>query len=190
MTVADLKAAIESDAQIPTGAQHLSHNDRNLSDPSQTLVQAGISDGDMLGLTVQAAQARGQKRAHPGGSSSGRGVGQGSSQQQQRIDHDPEIVRLQMLGDPQMLEAVRAQNPELAGAVEDAQRFKDILVREQRKALEAERAKEVHLAKLNADPFNIEAQREIEEMIRQAAVTENLQNAMEHTPEGMRFEAV
>jgi DNA damage-inducible protein 1 len=40
------------------------------------------------------------------------------------------------------------------------------------------------IADLNADPFDIDAQMRIAEMIREERVQENLQNAIEHNPEG------
>ncbi len=44
-----------------------------------------------------------------------------------------------------------------------------------------ERLREIET--LNADPFDVEAQRKIEEAIRQQAVMENMQYALEYAPE-------
>lgn len=52
-----------------------------------------------------------------------------------------------------------------------------------------ERHREVELARLreiealNADPYDVEAQRRIEEAIRQEAIMENLEHALEYSPE-------
>lgn len=71
----------------------------------------------------------------------------------------------------------------MANALEDPQRFAELFNasfdRDRRERLERQQA----IERLNEDPFDVEAQARIEEMIRQERVMENLQNAMEHNPE-------
>jgi len=79
---------------------------------------------------------------------------------------------------------VREQRPALAEAINDSNRFREVwtdMMREDERR-EGERMEQMRL--LNEDPFNIEAQRKIEEMIRQQSVQDNLQHAYEHNPEG------
>ncbi|EZF23932.1 hypothetical protein H112_03416 [Trichophyton rubrum D6] len=187
MTLADLKAVIQSDVQIPPQSQHLFHNNRPLTDDSKPLGQLGISEGDMLGMHIRVpTPASGPGQGNPSRAGAGAASQQGegdSSRGGQPTIPDPETIRLHMLGDPRVLAAVRQQNPQLASAVDDPRRFREIMMSHRRAEAQAEAAKEARIAMLNADPFNLDAQREIEEIIRQNAVTENLHTAMEHTPE-------
>ncbi|KAJ4324245.1 DNA damage-inducible protein 1 [Fusarium piperis] len=174
MTLATLRESIQAESTIPPTSQHLYHNGRLISDDAQTMEQHQIKDGDMLALHVR--DMRGST-----------GVPEQARRPQPRRrganEQDPELIRLQILGQPAVRAQLQRQHPELAAAVDNparfAQIFHDSQDREQRERMERQR----EIERLNDDPFNVENQRKIEEMIRQERVMENLQNAMEHNPE-------
>ncbi len=142
--------------------------------------QLSIGDGEMLALHVRDTVG-----------STGFPAGQRPSppvRQQQRGGRqpqpDPETIRLQFLGNPQMRNQVMNQRPELGEVIDDPVRFAQVWQRLQDEEAQAQNQRAREIAELNADPFDIDAQTRIAEMIREERVQENLQNAIEHNPEG------
>lgn len=68
-------------------------------------------------------------------------------------------------------------------AAGDPRRFAEILRTLRERQADAEAQKQREIALLNADPYDMDAQRRIEEAIRQEAVMENLNHALEYSPE-------
>lgn len=176
-TVGSLKGMVQAEAHIPTTSQHIYHNGQLLSDDNKALEQLQVVDGDMLALHVRDIIGN-------------TGVPQSGPAQQparrpaSRDDQDPEVIRLQLLGNPRMRQEVQRAQPELAAAVENPQRFAQLFRQMQDHERRERMMRQQHIADLNADPFDIDAQTRIAEMIREERVQENLQNAIEHNPEG------
>lgn len=177
MTVKDIKAIVEDEIKVTGSSQHYFYNNQPLADETKTLTELNISEGDMLALAIQDPQAAPQRRRP-----------QQADQNQQRAQRqrqgpDPEQFRLQLLADSRVMEEVRSQAPDIAEAAHDRERF-HAAWNERTRQMEASRMeKEEQIALLNADPFNMDAQAKIENMIRQERVQENMHKALEENPE-------
>ncbi|KAK7518410.1 uncharacterized protein IWZ02DRAFT_434761 [Phyllosticta citriasiana] len=95
-----------------------------------------------------------------------------------------ETLRLRILGDQNALTQIQQGNPQLAAAINDPNRWREEWMNARRDEQRQQREHQRQLELLNADPFDVEAQAKIEEIIRQERVIENLQHAYEHIPEG------
>ncbi|ODA76335.1 hypothetical protein RJ55_08181 [Drechmeria coniospora] len=186
MTISVLRESVHADANIPPSLQNIYHNGRLISDDSKTMEQLQIVDGDMLAVHVREPQGNAQGNPAPPPRQPQHPQAQPAEQARTRRQDggsDPELVRLQVLGDPALRQQLERQHPELARAADDPARFARIL-REAQDGEQRERlSRQREIERLNDDPFNIDNQRKIEDMIRQERVMENLQNAMEHNPE-------
>ncbi|KAK0653427.1 DNA damage-inducible protein 1 [Lasiodiplodia hormozganensis] len=177
LTLADLKGFVQVEANFPVNSQYFFYNGQPLAGDSMTLEQAGIKDDDMLVVMIRRQGQRQQPAA------------QRPAQQQpprpRRSPQDDEIetTRLRILGDHNALRSLQDSRPELAAAVNDPNRWREEWINMKRLQEEQQREHQRQLDLLNADPFNVEAQAKIEEMIRQERVIENLQHAYEHNPE-------
>ncbi|KAF4552865.1 Myo-inositol transporter-like protein [Elsinoe fawcettii] len=173
-TLADLKGYIQAETTFDPAHQQLYFDGRLLSDDQTTLDTVGLKDGDMLAVMIASEQETAQ---------SSRQSARPSEAGSDRVAADIERQRVAWASNPGQLALVRNQAPDLAEVVHDPvqfrQRFEAKLADDRRKVQERERQMQI----LNEDPFNVEAQAKIEEMIRQENVMANLQYAHEHNPE-------
>ncbi|KAG0365137.1 DNA damage-inducible protein 1 [Gamsiella multidivaricata] len=185
MELENIKALLEADCHIPADEQVLIHNNVELKDPKSTLEGNSVAQDDILTL-----QRRSKKQRTTDIASIGAGAGAGPSIRPGQISrsggdpHDAEQIRQHIISNPNMLRQLRETQPELAAAAQnDPNRFHE-MIREldvQRRSAEMARIQEIN--QLNADPFDMEAQRRIEEAIRLENVAANMEAAMEYNPE-------
>lgn len=174
----ELKGFVTAETNVPAARQLFYLNGYPLTDDSRTLQECGIHDGEMIALLVQPNNMPSQRGQ--------RGQGGQSSRPGQQSSQDMiESNRRNFLADPRTLAHVRQQAPQLADAINDPVRFREQWEDMDREAREREQERHNQTRLLNEDPFNIDAQRRIEELIRQDRVMENLEHAYEYSPEGM-----
>ncbi|KAJ2733528.1 DNA damage-inducible protein 1 [Coemansia sp. BCRC 34962] len=105
-------------------------------------------------------------------------VGQG------QLDPLLEAQRQQVLNTPQLLRQLSILHPNIVRAAQtDPAEFGRLLTQLQLEQRNGQDERDREMERLNANPFDIESQRKIEEMIRQENVMRNMETALELNPE-------
>merc|ERR1719187_3075580 len=169
-------------------------------DLKKSLKDYGVSEGDMVMMDRMRRQAPTQPAAprQAGGAPSwdfsqiqipsnllgGAGAGAGPSQPSQptRNEEDPAWIREMLQANPDQLALLKQNNPRLAEAYESGnlEEFAKVL-REQQNVRREREAQRIRM--MNADPFDLEAQRLIAKEIEQKNIDQNMELAMEASPE-------
>lgn len=171
---------MNDDVKVPPTSQQFYLNNTPIAGDEKTFEEVGIKDGDMLAMLMRQEQQQSTMGSQWRQQQNAGTQRRGPPQAQEEIEN----ARLSILQNPGAMAQVREQRPALADAIHDPARFREVwldMIRED-EGREQERLEQMRL--LNEDPFNVEAQRKIEEMIRQQSVQENLQWAYENNPEG------
>ena len=155
----NVKAILEAEFAIAPENQQILFLGRVLPDDKRTLASYGIKDGDLLVIHDTRAM----------------------NTQNSEMSNLEEVMRQQILQSPSLQQNLRQHNPVLLdAALRSPQEFAQVITQQRAKVQEMQAAQE---ELLNADPFDVEAQKKIEESIRQDRVTENLEHAIEYSPE-------
>lgn len=182
-TVENLKAIVEAEVGIPIAQQRLFHNNAELSVNTKELKDHNVSPGDVLMLVPaqappQPAQGR-QRAAAPPNTPPALALNPDGSAVA------PAALVQHLKQDPRYMQTLEATNPQLAKLIrdEDLAGLQDELRRVHQLNLAERERLQAESALMEADPFDPEAQRKIEEMINQKNIEENLAAALEHSPE-------
>ncbi|KAM3286935.1 protein DNA-DAMAGE INDUCIBLE 1 [Capsicum chacoense] len=170
-SVENLKALLEVETQVPLQQQQLLYNGREMRN-SDKLSALGIGDGDLVMMVSNAASLS----SAPGNDLSFKQDGSAAN---------PSAFQQHLRNDSNLMAQLFQNDPELAQAVlgNDLNRLQELLrLRHQHKSV-LRRRQEEEMALLYADPFDVEAQKKIEEAIRQKGIEENWEAALEHNPE-------
>ncbi|CAF1604019.1 unnamed protein product [Adineta ricciae] len=170
LSLKDLKAVIEAESDFGIKADEMSlfYEGKLLPDENKTLEQCKFSDYDLI--TCQ--RSRSAESLNNGASGGAR---------RNLNPRDPRQLFEMLRSNPEMLQQIRQNSPQVADAVQrgDFDTFiQHVAARspEMQQQMELER-----LASL--DPFDPEVQRRIHDIINMQNVQDNMEHAVEHAPE-------
>ncbi|KAJ6332507.1 hypothetical protein OIU77_008558 [Salix suchowensis] len=169
-SVENVKALLEVETQVPLQQQKLLYNGREMTN-NDKLSALGVKDEDLV-MMVSNAAARSAPSNNSGLNLDGSAVDPGAFQQQLRNDSNTMAQLFQ--ADPELAQVILGN---------DLNKLQDLLRQRHRQRSELRRQQEEEFALLEADPFDVEAQKKIEAAIRQKGIDENWAAALEYNPE-------
>ncbi|GAA5801142.1 hypothetical protein HPULCUR_006584 [Helicostylum pulchrum] len=156
MAIEDLKALLEAESGVAPDLQHLFYQGKELNELKKTLEDYQVGQNEIIHMQQQSPPST----SHP----------------------EFDVMRQHVLRDPHLLQQLESTNPELARAARhDPARFSAMV----QQIEQTRRSAEIQKSQLaaNDDPFDIEAQKRIEDAIKQENIAANLEAAMEYNPE-------
>ena len=190
LTLQDLKALLEDEVAMSASQMVLIHNMDPMNEDGRSLKDYNIQEGDVIIVS----QNHTPTSTHPPSLSS-QSENSAQSQSFEAMPHpqatppeepvdpnDPETIRRHLLSHPGELALLRERNPVLAHALEsgDALVFREALENYRKRVADIDQER---IRLLNADPLDPNVQAKIAQEIQQRNIQENMEAAIEYTPE-------
>jgi DNA damage-inducible protein 1 len=186
-SIENIKAILEVEFNLPILRQVLSFEGKIL-DNSNRLSSLGVKNNDMLMLDEQRAAipraaaggAQAAPGTRPGGAIGLDMLGSFFNPYQRHMREAEELLQLSTI-DPHLRRRISENNSSLAAALEsnNAQNVAKELAEIHRLKAENEAKKQAAIMRLNSNPMDVDAQREIEEAIRLENIDKNLEQVFD-----------
>ncbi|PVU96084.1 hypothetical protein BB561_001400 [Smittium simulii] len=188
LSLLTLKSLMEAEFKLPVENQLITYNSVPLTDNEKALETYNIVDNSLLiishidhALSTNTSQQTTTVATQPPNTLFDQSTTNGNTKKDAIAI---EILRKRILSDETLAKQLKGVNPELLEAATNSpEKFAKMTSDLEQQRYQAELQKMLELEALNADPFNIEAQKRIEELIRSENVMKNMEHAMEYNPE-------